>query len=67
MSVLNFQLLVFQDPLPAVSLRYPYCTICGSALVHVVQVYCPLEASRYHRTINVFGCPQQQCSGKTER
>ncbi|XP_023675611.1 programmed cell death protein 2-like [Paramormyrops kingsleyae] len=54
------------DLLPAFSLRYPYCAICGSALVHVVQVYCPLGASRYHRTINVFACPQQQCSGKTE-
>ncbi|KAL4613705.1 programmed cell death protein 2-like isoform X1 [Arapaima gigas] len=54
------------DRFPSVSLHYPCCGACGAVLIHVVQVYCPLEASPYHRTMNVFACPYPQCSGKSE-
>ncbi|MBN3298213.1 PDD2L protein, partial [Amia calva] len=51
---------------PSLSLRRPCCWRCGAALAHVVQVYCPLEASPYHRTLNVFSCPSAACSGKSD-
>ncbi|XP_072290653.1 programmed cell death protein 2-like isoform X2 [Eucyclogobius newberryi] len=44
----------------------PRCRRCGSVLVHVVQVYCPLEGSPYHRTLHVFACPGDDCSGRSE-
>ncbi|XP_030645782.1 programmed cell death protein 2-like [Chanos chanos] len=54
------------DPLPLISLQYPKCRLCDGILSHVVQVYCPLEASPHHRTINVFACTSAQCYGKSE-
>uniref|UniRef100_A0AAV2KTZ9 Programmed cell death protein 2 C-terminal domain-containing protein n=1 Tax=Knipowitschia caucasica TaxID=637954 RepID=A0AAV2KTZ9_KNICA len=45
---------------------FPRCSRCGSALVHVVQVYCPLEGSPYHRTLHVFACHAEDCSGRSE-
>ncbi|MBN3281460.1 PDD2L protein, partial [Polyodon spathula] len=56
----------FQNCFPSLTLRYPSCSICNGILVHVVQVYCPLEGSPYHRTINVFACPSRECFGKSE-
>ncbi|XP_043084180.1 programmed cell death protein 2-like isoform X2 [Puntigrus tetrazona] len=46
--------------------RQPSCALCQRGLAQVVQVYCPLAASPYHRTINVFACISPQCSGKPE-
>ncbi|XP_012683194.2 programmed cell death protein 2-like [Clupea harengus] len=54
------------DRLPAVFLRYPSCSLCSSPLAHVVQVYCPLEASPYHRTVTVFACANSDCHGKCD-
>uniref|UniRef100_A0AAY4CZQ6 Programmed cell death protein 2 C-terminal domain-containing protein n=1 Tax=Denticeps clupeoides TaxID=299321 RepID=A0AAY4CZQ6_9TELE len=54
------------DQIPVISLGHPGCGLCSSALAHVVQVYCPLEASPYHRTINVFACVNPACLGKSE-
>ncbi|TRY97365.1 hypothetical protein DNTS_033007 [Danionella cerebrum] len=54
------------DPLPVINLQNPSCALCQKALSHVVQIYCPLAASLYHRTINVFACTSQQCNGKPE-
>ncbi|KAG1938283.1 programmed cell death protein 2-like [Pimephales promelas] len=54
------------DLLPIITLQYPICSLCQRGLSHVVQVYCPLAASPYHRTINVFACTNPQCSGKSE-
>ncbi|KAI1904106.1 hypothetical protein AGOR_G00002250 [Albula goreensis] len=54
------------DCLPSISVRYPSCALCSTFLSHVVQVYCPLAASPYHRNINVFACPNPQCSAKSE-
>lgn len=54
------------DVPPQVSRPCPRCSRCGAALFHVVQVYCPLEASPYHRTLNLFACPEEDCSGRSE-
>nr|XP_055047776.1 programmed cell death protein 2-like [Misgurnus anguillicaudatus] len=54
------------DLLPVITLQYPKCTLCQKGLSHVVQVYCPLAASSYHRTTNVFACTNPQCFGKSE-
>lgn len=32
----------------------------------MVQVYCPLEASPYHRNLHLFACPAAECSGRSE-
>ncbi|KAF4095309.1 programmed cell death protein 2-like [Onychostoma macrolepis] len=54
------------DLLPVITLQHPSCALCQRGLSHVVQVYCPLAASPYHRTINVFACTNPQCYGKSE-
>ncbi|KAI4894580.1 hypothetical protein NFI96_018800 [Prochilodus magdalenae] len=46
--------------------EYNQCALCDGVLGHVVQIYCPLAASPYHRTINVFACTNLQCNGKPE-
>ncbi|XP_016422444.1 programmed cell death protein 2-like isoform X2 [Sinocyclocheilus rhinocerous] len=55
-----------KDLLPVITLQYPTCALCQRGLSQVVQIYCPLAASRYHRTINVFACTNPQCYGKSE-
>lgn len=52
------------DIIPNISWQYPSCQSCNTELAHVVQVYCPLEASSYHRNIHVFACTSQRCCGK---
>lgn len=54
------------DKLPVISWQRPRCRLCSAVMAHVVQVYCPLAASPYHRTLNVFACPGPQCSGQPE-
>ncbi|KAF4081229.1 hypothetical protein AMELA_G00159170 [Ameiurus melas] len=54
------------DVVPGVSTPHNQCTLCGGLLSHVVQIYCPLAASLYHRTIHVFACTAPQCHGKQE-
>uniref|UniRef100_A0A4W5JQQ0 Programmed cell death 2-like n=1 Tax=Hucho hucho TaxID=62062 RepID=A0A4W5JQQ0_9TELE len=54
------------DPVPAVSRQRARCGLCGAAMAHAVQVYCPLAGSPYHRALNVFVCPGPQCSGQPE-
>nr|CAB3264722.1 programmed cell death protein 2-like [Phallusia mammillata] len=39
----------------------PTCLRCGCPQLLVVQVYCPLENSKYHRTIYLFCCPNKTC------
>ncbi|XP_072488120.1 programmed cell death protein 2-like isoform X4 [Notamacropus eugenii] len=33
-------------------------------MAHVVQVYCPLEGSPYHRLLHVFACVHSDCVGQ---
>ncbi|XP_074896135.1 programmed cell death protein 2-like isoform X2 [Buteo buteo] len=51
------------DWVPGVRPGSPCCGVCGRALAHLVQVYCPLEASPFHRVANVFACAQKGCWG----
>ncbi|XP_035695876.1 programmed cell death protein 2-like isoform X1 [Branchiostoma floridae] len=52
-------------PLPTFP-AMPMCTLCGGRLTLVVQVYCPLDGSPYHRTLYVFACCRKQCWNKSE-
>ncbi|XP_078400804.1 programmed cell death protein 2-like [Cetorhinus maximus] len=54
------------DCVPGISMQYPHCTHCSNPLIHVVQVYCPLEGSPYHRTINVLACLRPECWGRSD-
>ncbi|XP_068812357.1 programmed cell death protein 2-like isoform X2 [Struthio camelus] len=54
------------DAVPSVRLGCPGCGVCGAALLHLLQVYCPLEASPYHRVANVFACAGKGCWGKPQ-
>lgn len=51
---------------PNISRQSPRCRRCGAPSVHVVQVYCPLDTSPYHRNLHIFACPGAECSGKSE-
>ncbi|KAL6106182.1 pdcd2l [Pungitius sinensis] len=44
----------------------PRCARCGAPLTHVVQVYCPLGGSPYHRNLHLFACPRAACSGRAD-
>ncbi|KAJ3597117.1 hypothetical protein NHX12_003517 [Muraenolepis orangiensis] len=52
------------DVYPGASRLSPDCSLCGAPLVHVVQVYGPLEGSPYHRTLQLFACAGPACSGQ---
>ena len=43
------------------------CVLCGRPLSLVVQLYCPLQYSPYHRFILLFACIKPQCWNKTDR
>uniref|UniRef100_A0A8C7BMW2 Programmed cell death protein 2-like n=2 Tax=Neovison vison TaxID=452646 RepID=A0A8C7BMW2_NEOVI len=49
------------DALPAVAAPRPVCERCRQPLALVVQVYCPLEGSPFHRLLHVFACPRPRC------
>ncbi|XP_074650957.1 programmed cell death protein 2-like [Tubulanus polymorphus] len=42
----------------------PRCTHCNKALILVLQLYCPLDLSEYHRTLYIFVCPSKICSNQ---
>ncbi|XP_055094755.1 programmed cell death protein 2-like isoform X3 [Symphalangus syndactylus] len=50
------------DALPTVAAPRPVCQRCGQPLALVVQVYCPLEGSPFHRLLHVFACACPGCS-----
>ncbi|OPJ77930.1 programmed cell death protein 2-like [Patagioenas fasciata monilis] len=52
------------DWVPAVRPGCPRCGVCGRALAHLVQVYCPLDGSPFHRLANVFACAEKGCWGE---
>ncbi|XP_056272695.1 programmed cell death protein 2-like isoform X2 [Pseudoliparis swirei] len=51
---------------PGVFRKSPLCGRCGGPLAQVVQVYCPLEASPYHRNLHLFACTRAACSGRSD-
>ncbi|CAL8360724.1 unnamed protein product [Lota lota] len=65
-SCLNNKIGDSPDVFPGLSRLHPDCSLCGAPLVHVVQVYCPLEASPYHRTLHLLACTRPPCSGKPQ-
>lgn len=54
------------DWLPVICPRSPRCRHCRAPLVLVVQVYCPLDASPYHRNLHLFACPGAECSSRSD-
>ncbi|KAM9496835.1 programmed cell death protein 2-like isoform 2-T2 [Clarias gariepinus] len=60
----DVRFIICVDLVPGVSNPHNQCQLCGRFLGHVVQVYCPLAVSLYHRTINVFACTSPECHGK---
>ncbi|XP_023259779.1 programmed cell death protein 2-like isoform X2 [Seriola lalandi dorsalis] len=54
------------DWLPVISRQSPRCGRCGAPLAHVAQVYCPLDASPYHRNLHLLACLGAECSGRSE-
>ncbi|XP_062857610.1 programmed cell death protein 2-like [Trichomycterus rosablanca] len=56
----------YPDLIPGISYPLYRCILCDGILSHVVQIYCPLAASPYHRTIHVFACTAPQCYSKPE-
>ncbi len=60
-------LVLLQDFFPTVPLPAPpTCSGCGLDMALLVQMYCPLEASPYHRTFHVYCCCSLACT-KTNR
>ncbi|KAM6250850.1 programmed cell death protein 2-like isoform 1-T1 [Spheniscus humboldti] len=51
------------DWVPSVRPGSPCCGVCGRALAHLVQVYCPLDGSPFHRVAHVFACAGKGCWG----
>lgn len=54
------------DWLPVISRPCPRCRRCRAPLVLVVQVYCPLDTSPYHRNLHLFVCPAAACGGSAD-
>ncbi|KAM9070500.1 programmed cell death protein 2-like [Sarcophilus harrisii] len=52
------------DSLPSVPAPRPSCGSCGAEMAHIVQVYCPLEGSPFHRLLHVFSCVHSDCVGQ---
>ncbi|XP_064652417.1 programmed cell death protein 2-like [Lineus longissimus] len=42
----------------------PSCPLCGKPMLLILQLYCPLDDSRYDRTIYVFTCSAPSCWSK---
>lgn len=49
------------DVLPGLAAPCPECERCRQPLALVVQVYCPLEGSPFHRQLHVFACARPRC------
>lgn len=53
------------DWLPGLRQPSPRCGRCAARSVLVAQVYCPLDASPYHRNLHLFACLGPDCSSWT--
>ncbi|XP_014767477.1 programmed cell death protein 2-like isoform X2 [Octopus bimaculoides] len=47
-------------------LAIPKCCQCQQLMCQIVQLYCPLMQSSYHRTLHLFSCINTSCWGKSE-
>ncbi|XP_008549222.1 programmed cell death protein 2-like [Microplitis demolitor] len=48
------------------SLPAPVCKLCGLNQLLVVQIYAPLDNSKYHRTLYIFTCINPNCWNQNE-
>ncbi|XP_063991569.1 programmed cell death protein 2-like [Diachasmimorpha longicaudata] len=48
-------------PINENSLSSPACRLCGLNQLLALQLYAPLESSRYHRTLYIFTCINPNC------
>ncbi|XP_059478816.1 programmed cell death protein 2-like [Neocloeon triangulifer] len=51
---------------PTKELPLTKCKLCGSNLALVVQIYAPVEGSKFHRTLYLFACIQPPCWNRPE-
>ena len=52
----HHHMLFLQDWLCSPPPSHPMCPMCKKEQVLIVQLYCPLPQSAYHRTLYVFAC-----------
>lgn len=51
---------------PVADIKVPNCPLCGSVRPLLVQLYAPLDNSKFHRTLYVFGCLHPSCSSTSK-
>ncbi|XP_071100205.1 programmed cell death protein 2-like [Haliotis cracherodii] len=47
-----------------IHLSTPKCEGCSALMMHILQIYCPLELSPFHRSLHVFACVTRSCWNK---
>ena len=47
-------------------LNSPQCRLCGLHQLLALQIYAPLENSKYHRTLYIFACTNPNCWNQNE-
>ncbi|XP_012252253.2 programmed cell death protein 2-like [Athalia rosae] len=48
------------------SIKTPQCTLCGLQQLLALQIYAPLDNSKYHRTLYIFTCINPNCWNQNE-
>lgn len=58
---------MFQDwPTGQKKLNAPQCRLCGLHQIFALQIYAPLNFSKYHRTLYIFTCINPNCWNQNE-
>lgn len=47
-------------------LSTPHCRLCGLHQLLTLQIYAPLDNSKYHRTLYIFACMNPNCWNQNE-
>jgi pre-rRNA-processing protein TSR4 len=59
--------LLFQDwHNEQMTLTSPQCRLCGLHQLLALQIYAPLDSSKYHRTLYIFACMNPNCWNQNE-
>ncbi|XP_014217503.1 programmed cell death protein 2-like [Copidosoma floridanum] len=53
-------------PREQIKLNAPQCRLCGLHQLLTLQIYAPLEGSKYHRTLYIFACVNPNCWNQNE-
>lgn len=48
------------------TLAPPQCRLCGLHQLFTLQIYAPLDNSKYHRTLYIFACMNPNCWNQNE-